>query len=263
MFQMHSLPRARSAAVALATVAVPLPLHLVGHWHRPNGWRPAAHAEPARTAHRHAKAHRRAKAHRVRLPELSSHTWRLAFPATSSRAQARAASRPHAHAANDPSDTISDFQFTPGSLTIHVGDTVTWTNNGPSEHTATANNHSFDTGLLKKGQSASHTFSQAGTFAYICTIHPFMHGTIVVLAASTSSTTPSHATTSSSNSNTSSNSGSSSSNNSSNTGGTSSDQSSSTSSSTLPVTGLNLIATLFSAGGLIGVGVALRRLSRA
>jgi LPXTG-motif cell wall-anchored protein len=96
-----------------------------------------------------------------------------------------------AHAAGDPGDTITDFKFSPGTTTIHVGDTITWTNNGPSAHTATANNGSFDTGALTKGKSASHTFTQAGTFAYICTIHPFMHGTVVVLAAATTPTTTS------------------------------------------------------------------------
>ena len=94
-----------------------------------------------------------------------------------------------AHAANDTTVTIADFQFTPASITIHVGDTVTWTNHGPSAHTATANNGSFNTGVLQKGQSASHTFNTAGTFTYICSIHPFMHGTVVVLA-NTTSTTP-------------------------------------------------------------------------
>ena len=101
-----------------------------------------------------------------------------------------------AHAANDTSVTISDFKFTPASITIHVGDTVTWTNNGPSAHTATANDGSFNTGVLQKGHSASHTFTTAGTFTYICQIHPFMHGTIVVLANSTSTTTTPKTTTS-------------------------------------------------------------------
>src|SRR5436309_15852631 len=59
---------------------------------------------------------------------------------------------------------IKDFSFGPGSITIHVGDTVTWVNNGPTDHTATANNGSFDTGTLKKGQSGSHTFNSAGSF---------------------------------------------------------------------------------------------------
>ena len=86
--------------------------------------------------------------------------------------------------------TIADFQFTPGSSTVHVGDTVTWTNIGPSSHTATARNGSFDTSVLKQGASASHTFTQPGTFAFYCKIHPFMHGTIVVLPAAASSSTP-------------------------------------------------------------------------
>jgi LPXTG-motif cell wall-anchored protein len=93
-----------------------------------------------------------------------------------------------AHAAGDTGVTIADFQFTPATITIHVGDTVTWINHGPSAHTATANNGSFNTGVLQKGQSASHTFTTAGTVTYICSIHPFMHGTVVVLANRTSTT---------------------------------------------------------------------------
>jgi plastocyanin len=104
------------------------------------------------------------------------------------RTKQRAADHATAHAAGDPGVTVADFHFTPGTTTIHVGDTVTWSNSGPSSHTATATNGSFNTGILKKGQSASHTFSQAGTFAYACQIHPFMHGTIVVLASTTSTT---------------------------------------------------------------------------
>jgi plastocyanin len=78
--------------------------------------------------------------------------------------------------------TIKDFSYAPKSVTINVGDTVTWVNHGPTDHTATANDHSFDTGILKKGQSGSHTFSAAGTFSYFCTIHPFMKATVVVAA---------------------------------------------------------------------------------
>jgi hypothetical protein len=81
--------------------------------------------------------------------------------------------------------SIVDFSFSPGTTTVHVGDTITWTNAGPSPHTATASNGSFDTGILKKGASASHTFTSPGTFAYYCSVHPFMHGTIVVLPAAT------------------------------------------------------------------------------
>jgi LPXTG-motif cell wall-anchored protein len=81
--------------------------------------------------------------------------------------------------------TIADFSFAPATITIDQGDTVTWTNNGPTPHSATANGGSFDTGILKAGQSASHTFSQAGTYSYFCQPHPFMKAAVVVQAAQT------------------------------------------------------------------------------
>jgi LPXTG-motif cell wall-anchored protein len=95
------------------------------------------------------------------------------------------APRPKALAAASGSVTIADFSFSPGSLTVSQGDTVTWVNNGPTPHSATATGGSFDTGILKAGQSASHTFDQAGTFSYYCQPHPFMKATIVVQAAQT------------------------------------------------------------------------------
>jgi plastocyanin len=100
------------------------------------------------------------------------------------------ARRPAAVAAGDPSVTIKSFAFHPGTISISVGDTVSWTNQDSVSggHTATANDGSFNTGVLNQGQSASHTFTKAGTFAYICAIHPFMKGTIVVAAAAAPST---------------------------------------------------------------------------
>jgi plastocyanin len=97
----------------------------------------------------------------------------------------RSGDAPRATAAADTGVTISDFQFAPASVTIDVGDTVTWTNDGPTPHSATADDGSFDTGIFNAGQSRSNTFDQAGTFAYFCTPHPNMRGTITVRAAST------------------------------------------------------------------------------
>jgi len=91
--------------------------------------------------------------------------------------------KPIAIAAASTGVTISDFQFSPASVTVNVGDTVTWTNNGPTPHSATSTSGVFDTGIMDAGQSGSHTFTEAGTFAYICTPHPNMHGTVVVQAA--------------------------------------------------------------------------------
>src|SRR5262249_36506131 len=77
-----------------------------------------------------------------------------------------------------------NFSFSPASVTISVGGTVTWTNNDDAPHNATADDGSFKTPDINKGQTASHTFNTPGTFSYICTIHPNMHGTIRVLSSS-------------------------------------------------------------------------------
>jgi hypothetical protein len=77
---------------------------------------------------------------------------------------------------------MADFSFSPATVTVNAGDTVTWTNSGPAEpHTATGDG--FDTGEVAMGSSASATFSQAGDFPYVCTLHPEMTGTVRVLAA--------------------------------------------------------------------------------
>ena len=80
--------------------------------------------------------------------------------------------------------TIHNFAFGPSSIVVNVGDTVTWTNQDGVAHTATARDGSFDTGNIGPSRSGSHTFTTAGTFAYVCSIHPFMHGTVVVRGAS-------------------------------------------------------------------------------
>jgi LPXTG-motif cell wall-anchored protein len=98
------------------------------------------------------------------------------------------APRPKAIAAASGSVTIADFSFAPATLTINQGDTVTWVNNGPTPHSATADNGSFNTGILKAGQSGPHTFAQAGTYSYYCQPHPFMKASIVVQAAQTGGT---------------------------------------------------------------------------
>lgn len=79
-----------------------------------------------------------------------------------------------------PAVNIANFAFTPPSLTVPAGTTVTWTNNDTTTHTVTADNKSFDSGALNPGKTFTFTFTQAGTFTYKCTIHPMMTGTIVV-----------------------------------------------------------------------------------
>ncbi|HZV74039.1 MAG TPA: cupredoxin family copper-binding protein [Conexibacter sp.] len=89
-----------------------------------------------------------------------------------------------AHSAAAHTATIAGFAFHPASLTVTAGDTIAWTNEDAAQHTVTADDGSFDTGRLGRGASGSHTFTTAGTFAYHCAIHPFMKGTVTVVAAS-------------------------------------------------------------------------------
>jgi plastocyanin len=93
--------------------------------------------------------------------------------------------------AADASVSIANLNFDPATVTVNVGDTVTWTNNDSVDHTATANGGSFDTGSIGNGQSDSVTFTAAGNFPYHCSLHPQMTGTVVVQgAAATAAPTP-------------------------------------------------------------------------
>ncbi len=76
--------------------------------------------------------------------------------------------------------TIRNFSFGPSTITIKVGDSVTWTNSDAVTHTATADDGSWDTGSISKGESKNTTFNTPGTYTYHCTPHPFMKGTVVV-----------------------------------------------------------------------------------
>lgn len=73
---------------------------------------------------------------------------------------------------------IQGMKFSPANISVAAGDTITFTNMDSAPHTATANDGSFDTGRLSRGQSARVTISGAGTFNYICEIHPRMKGTV-------------------------------------------------------------------------------------
>lgn len=84
--------------------------------------------------------------------------------------------------AADAAIDISGFAF-PATTTISVGDSVTWSNTSGVPHTATADDASFDTGNIADGASDAVTFTTAGSFAYHCSIHAAMTGTIVVQAA--------------------------------------------------------------------------------
>lgn len=78
--------------------------------------------------------------------------------------------------------TISSYSYHPAALTISAGDTVTWTNLDSVGHdvTITRGPVLFHSPLLSQGQSFSYTFTVAGPYTYICSVHPDMTATLTV-----------------------------------------------------------------------------------
>lgn len=73
--------------------------------------------------------------------------------------------------------------YQPSTLTVSAGQTATWRNSGLGPHTVTADSGQFDSQKLESGETFSYTFTLPGTYLYSCTIHPTMHGKVVVLPA--------------------------------------------------------------------------------
>ena len=84
---------------------------------------------------------------------------------------------------------IGDGFFGPGAVTVTVGDTVTWTNADDSPHTVTSDG-AFDSGNVEPGQSFSHTFTEPGTYTYVCQYHDEMVATITVVEAANAPAAP-------------------------------------------------------------------------
>src|SRR5689334_8467812 len=77
---------------------------------------------------------------------------------------------------------IRSFAFSPASLTVKVGTTVTWTNQDSDAHTVTSDHSGgpLNSKALNTGGTFSYRFTKAGTYKYLCTIHPFMTATVTV-----------------------------------------------------------------------------------
>ncbi len=78
---------------------------------------------------------------------------------------------------------VDNFTFNPQTVTVKAGATVTWTNKDDIPHTVAAVNRQFKSKALDTGDAYSFTFTTPGTYAYFCSLHPHMTGTIVVEAA--------------------------------------------------------------------------------
>jgi plastocyanin len=74
--------------------------------------------------------------------------------------------------------TIKNNAFQPGTVTIARGGTVTWTNQAAVPHTVSFGGQASPP--IGAGQTYSKTFDDAGTFDYICSIHPSMRGQVIV-----------------------------------------------------------------------------------
>lgn len=111
-----------------------------------------------------------------------------AQPPTSSADQMTDMSAPPANGGGDtaPVSTnevaIKDFAFAPGTVTVKVGTTVTWKNNDQDPHTVTSTGSGgpLKSPTLQTNDTYKYTFTQAGKFDYLCTIHPFMTASVVV-----------------------------------------------------------------------------------
>ena len=77
---------------------------------------------------------------------------------------------------------IKNFAFSPASLTVKVGTRVTWTNQDSDAHTVTSNASGgpLNSKAMNTGDTFSYLFTKAGTYKYLCTIHPFMTATVTV-----------------------------------------------------------------------------------
>ena len=79
--------------------------------------------------------------------------------------------------------TIDNFAFAPATMTVTAGTTVTWKNEDDSPHRIGDKNGTFKSAALDTDDTFSHTFAAPGEYPYICTIHPYMVGKVIVKPA--------------------------------------------------------------------------------
>ncbi|MFH8735853.1 plastocyanin/azurin family copper-binding protein [Streptomyces sp. NPDC017964] len=98
---------------------------------------------------------------------------------------------PSAHA-NGHQIVMSGYAFGPRTLTITAGDTVTWVNQDSAPHDVktTSGPEPVHSPMLDKAGTWSHTFTVAGSYGYVCTVHPGMTAQLVVKAAAPRTPTP-------------------------------------------------------------------------
>jgi plastocyanin len=76
--------------------------------------------------------------------------------------------------------SMKDIKFIPADITVTAGEKVTWSNDDPVAHTATADNGEFDSGTMPSGDTFAWTAEGSGEIPYFCEIHPNQKGTITI-----------------------------------------------------------------------------------
>jgi plastocyanin len=89
-----------------------------------------------------------------------------------------------AAAASPTTINIENFKFAPGTLTVPAGTTVIWKNEDDSPHRIGDKTGMLKSAALDTDATFSHTFATPGEYPYICTLHPYMRGKIIVKPAS-------------------------------------------------------------------------------
>lgn len=79
-----------------------------------------------------------------------------------------------------PEVSIGNFSFGPGTLTVPVGTTVTWTNRDDTPHTVVSTEGVFKSKVLDTDEKFSFRFDKPGRYAYFCSLHPMMTGNVLV-----------------------------------------------------------------------------------
>jgi plastocyanin len=77
-------------------------------------------------------------------------------------------------------ENAATWNYNPKELAVPVGATITWTNRGKQDHTASSDSGAFDSGVMKPGGVFKHKFAAVGEYPYTCTMHAYMVAKIIV-----------------------------------------------------------------------------------
>jgi plastocyanin len=75
---------------------------------------------------------------------------------------------------------VEQWGFAPANRRVPVGSWVTWSNDGYDAHSVTSVDGSFDSSVLNPSEGFSWYFDQDGTYEYVCALHDWMVGSVIV-----------------------------------------------------------------------------------